>query len=48
MYGLAYGAIQEVNITEGLIAADPKNEASYRKNSGVKKLENLKIVCMRL
>jgi zinc transport system substrate-binding protein len=39
------GAIQEVkNITEGLIAADPKNEASYRKNSEeyVKKLENLK------
>jgi len=39
------GAIQEVkNITEGLIAADPANEASYRKNSEeyIGKLETLK------
>ncbi|NLX64285.1 MAG: zinc ABC transporter substrate-binding protein [Clostridiaceae bacterium] len=39
------GAIQEVkNITEGLIAADPANEDSYRKNSEkyVEKLEALK------
>jgi len=39
------GAIQEVkNITEGLIAADPANEDSYRKNSEkyIEKLEALK------
>lgn len=39
------GAIGEVkNITDGLIKADPANEASYRKNSEeyVKKLETLK------
>lgn len=39
------GAIEEVNnITDGLIKADPANEASYRKNSEkyVKKLEALK------
>jgi len=39
------GAIQEVkNITEGLIAADPANESSYRKNSEeyITRLEALK------
>lgn len=39
------GAIQEVkNITEGLVKADPANEAAYRKNSEeyIERLENLK------
>lgn len=39
------GAIQEVkNITDGLIEADPANEATYRKNSEeyVQRLENLR------
>lgn len=39
------GAIGEVkNITDGLVEADPANEASYRKNSEeyIKKLETLK------